>query len=312
MSNESAETIPFDPGQPIFVLGIMRRSGTNFLQDLLALHPDCTTTSNLSEDFVISELRRLATYVDKVSSHWNTKWNVEGFDRNLTRAMGNSLLTFLNGGRRDQSCRLVTKTPSVQSLPFFPEFFPQAHAVIIVRQGESSIESGMRSFNWPFHWATKAWTRGAETIAAFAESNSGPGANHIVVRYEDLYSDTEAELRRIFTRVNLDPAKYDFKAALNLPVRGSSMIRHEGGQPVHWKPVEKSADFNPLKRATAWSPWQRAQFAWLAGRSAEKLGYRVDTSYNSNPFWVAYNLLLSSKAGLALAGEKITRRLQTK
>ena len=90
------------------------------------------------------------------------------------------------------------------------------------------------------------------------------------------------------------------------------MIRHEGGQPVHWKPVEKSADFNPLKRATEWNPWQRAQFAWLAGRSAEKLGYRVDTSYNSNPFWVSYNLLLSSKAGLALAGEKITRRLQTK
>ena len=30
--------------EPIFILGISQRSGTNFVSDLLALHPDCDAT----------------------------------------------------------------------------------------------------------------------------------------------------------------------------------------------------------------------------------------------------------------------------
>ena len=46
---------------PIFILGIMPRSGTHFLANLLCLHPDCTKSA-LPEDLLVSESALLRRY----------------------------------------------------------------------------------------------------------------------------------------------------------------------------------------------------------------------------------------------------------
>jgi hypothetical protein len=40
--------------QPIFILGIMPRCATNFLSNLLLLHPDCVPRDTVWEDFTIA------------------------------------------------------------------------------------------------------------------------------------------------------------------------------------------------------------------------------------------------------------------
>ena len=64
--------------------------------------------------------------------------------------------------------------------------------------------------------------------------------------------------------LGLEPLRYDFQAARNLPVRGSSAFGRDKGE-VHWKAVAKDASFEPKER---WRSWHRAQverFEWLAG-----------------------------------------------
>jgi hypothetical protein len=81
-------------------------------------------------------------------------------------------------------------------------------------------------------------------------------------------------------------------AALNLPVRGSSVFRGQDPTNIHWKPVEKTADFNPL---LLWSHWDQAlheRFNWLAGQYLVQFGYDKK-QYTSNRFlWAVRNRLL--------------------
>ena len=53
---------------PIFILGISQRSGTNFLFDLLCLHPDCGAPSIKWEDFLVDKSDLLVRYVSSVYS----------------------------------------------------------------------------------------------------------------------------------------------------------------------------------------------------------------------------------------------------
>ena len=54
---------------PIFILGIMPRSSTNFLHHLVCLHPDCTPTLAW-EDFVIYPASLLDAYAHAVYCEW--------------------------------------------------------------------------------------------------------------------------------------------------------------------------------------------------------------------------------------------------
>jgi len=56
--------------------------------------------------------------------------------------------------------------------------------------------------------------------------------------------------------LNLDPQVYDFEAARNLPVYGSSMSKTDG-QPVHREPVPKSPEFKSMGRHWDWSAYRR-------------------------------------------------------
>ena len=68
------------------ILGMMPRSGTNFLSDLLCLHPDCAVPDPVLEDYLLHHEDILERYVDSVrwgwrpeqarpDPHWRTAWN---------------------------------------------------------------------------------------------------------------------------------------------------------------------------------------------------------------------------------------------
>jgi hypothetical protein len=257
--------------RPIFVLGILQRSGTNHLHELLALHPDTAAPYPVWEDHVLHEAQRLAAYAAAVRRRWNPKWGLGAQDEALLlRRLGDGVLAFLS--ERARRGRLLTRTPSVANLALFPALFPEAKLVLLVRDGRALVESGVRSFGWRYESRFRRWSLAARSVLDFDRSRSHAG-QHVIVRYEDLVTSLEPTLRALFAFLELDAGAYDFAKAAALPVRGSSTARRHDGAPLDWQALSRPADFDPLARAEGWSPALHDRFDWLAGRELRELGY---------------------------------------
>ena len=138
---------------PIFVLGIMQRSGTGFIQRLLCQHPDCYQGGAIREDYLLEHSDLLLKYSELSYERWNPSWEVEknvGSPELLFRCLGDGLISFLghqfvsdNGSGAESlsaasSKRIVTKTPSVKHLSHFFKLFPESYLIIIVRDGRTN------------------------------------------------------------------------------------------------------------------------------------------------------------------------------
>jgi protein-tyrosine sulfotransferase len=262
--------------EPVFIHGILPRSGTNFLWDLLLLHRDLSRSRDpVNEDLFLDHSDHLVSFVDAVHAAWDPRWGTFEPDLRdrLYSGIGDGLVAFLWS---DRSRRLVTKSPSVRHLDRFFAFFPGAQLLILVRDGRAVVQSAVDTFGWDFDRACRAWAEAARTIQRFQHqhSQSTCAARWRLVRYEDLVDGTVTQLRGIFEFLGLDPNQYDFDAARNLPVRGSSSYgRHDGK--VHWNAVPKGASFTPNERWRSWSAARIERFDWLAGEELVGFGYAV-------------------------------------
>jgi hypothetical protein len=299
VGSQSGLLTEIESPEVIFILGIAQRSGTNYLCDLLAQHPDCAPVPTIGEDFFLANADNLDTFVRGVTRQWNATWDAD--DRlkgELRRHLALACVSFLAERTREFRGAVprytVTKTPSVENLHLVP-FFPRSRVVVIVRDGRAVVESGMRSFGWDFETACRRWAKGAQIIAA-ARGNQVP---FLLVRYEDLVSNLRGELGRVLSYLQLDASSYPWEAGERLPVRGSSSFgaRAEG---VHWEPVSKTADFNPLQRWAGWDSAKHERFNWIAGRQSTFFGYETQDGRRWQFYWKVRNrfLDLRGKDGL--------------
>lgn len=302
-------------GRTIFIAGIMQRAGTNFLADLLSLHPDCEK-SFVSEDFLVRRAEVLTNYVNATYNSWNPRWLVRkvnsknlllesigyGLDlflRQRIKVSGNDFRWTLALREPDASMKcVVSKTPDVDNLDFYSKLFPSAKLIVIVRDGRAAVESALRTFQWSFEFAIRKWKKGADNILAFDGSRS-VDATHLMVRYEDLYSNVEREMNRILDFVHLSSSRYDFEQAGSMPVRGSSTYRVEEDNPWE-KPLDVTDAFNPLARFENWSRFQHERFNWIAGDVLAQLGYPPTRTCGFRVFWFIYNCLADIRYGLTL------------
>ena len=110
--------------QPIFILGMMRRSGTNHLSDLLLQHPDCVSAAPIHEDHLVQRAGHLRRYVDAVSGSWTASWGVPPGERaRLLRALGAGIVDYLQSTPGAAGHRVVTKTPRIENLDLYPDLF---------------------------------------------------------------------------------------------------------------------------------------------------------------------------------------------
>ena len=281
-------------GDPIFLLGMTERTGTNFLFHLLCLHPSCDYGGPIWENYIIPHIEMLARFAKTVYEDYSPQWQVpslvgdedvlladigRGLIRYLNRQLGNGKAMDDGAGAPDQRAnaaprRLVTKTPSVKNLPLFNAVFPGSKLLVLVRDGRSVAESMVKTFDVGYEEAIHTWTSAARTVNAFVQSQSGRGPpSYLLVRYEDLVGETEKTLRTIFDYLGLDADIYDYEAAARAPVIGSSETKFSGA--VHWKHLDRPKDFDPLRRWAAWSPAQLDRFAHLAAAESIRLGYPV-------------------------------------
>jgi len=268
----------------VFILGMMHRTGSNLLINLLALHPDCVV-HEISEDFLTSELTHLSKYVKSVTRHWNPKWLADDVDVRMRYALGRGLKDYLadnlanHGIDPNESTNhkiLATKTPSVEGLQDFRSFFPDACLIILVRDGRAVVESGVRSFGWNFDDACRRWSAAAIEIGIFSRNDKNPSRT-MIIRYEDLMMDRINLINKLFNSLGLDSDSVSTEKLINIPVTGSSELIEAGAKSLHWEPVSAGADFRPTDRFSSWSDFRHARFNAIAGKQMLELGYGLQS-----------------------------------
>ncbi len=279
---------------PIFILGMTPRSGTNYLSELLCVHPDCKAPAPLLEDYLLHHAHQLASYVNSVSGSWQPRWGVDrSHEDQLWRCLGNGLINFL--AAHAGAGRLVTKTPSARNIHYFCRLFPDARLPLLIRDGRAVVESAARSFGVNHDWWMHQWSRAARTILDFENSAASSRCNYRIVRYEALCDNLQTELPDILMFAGLNSADYDFDAASDLPVRGSSDQSVPREHSVDWKPKPKSADFDPTRRWRHWNRSRHERFNWIAGRPQVQLGYEMHTYSGQRLKYFAWNLAMDAR-----------------
>ena len=262
-----------DRANPIFILGILPRSGTNFLFDLLSLHPECARGRvPINEDLFLHESDPLVAFIRAVRSRWDPIWGdvTDDLMDDFHAALGEGLISFL---WVDRTRRLITKSPSVHNVDRFFALFPKARLVILVRDGRSVVQSCMATFGWHFERGARRWAEHAKEIRQFQTLARRRPDRCRIVRYEDLLDDLQSTLGPLLDFLQLDRSVYDFEAAVRLPVTGSSFYFGPGREAVHWEPVEKTAAFDPRARWRSWPQGRHERFEWIAGDLMRHFGY---------------------------------------
>jgi hypothetical protein len=266
----------------LFIHGVLQRSGTNFLLDLLSLHSDCNV-GGIYEDYLLAGSPLLMRYVWTLTESWNSTWfnePAEELRRKLAAAMGKELGLFCRSHSKPGQW-FVSKTPSTLNLENCFDLFPSARVILIVRDGRDVVESGIRTFGWRWEDAVRHWCISAQRMLTFMAARAGSG-QLLLVRYEDLFTDTQREMKRILAFLSLNENRFDFQAADSMHVRGSCEFGRHNGAAVDWRPVARSAEFSPVGRHCRWSARQQQRFAWLAGEISARFGYGAAENANRN------------------------------
>lgn len=305
---------------PIFIHGIMTRSGTNFLYNLLSLHPDCAgvTTRDMPEDQLLSNSNLLERYANNVASFWSNHGRRGKDDRlrqqinsdlqtKLFESLGQGLVTYLNALNPDDGHKpFLTKTPNVRNLPNFFKLFPNARLIILIRDGRAVVESNVKSFGADYESTIQRLAEASRIILEFDREYRNSNVRYLIVKYEDIVDNFQAELSRVFEFLGLDPARYDFNHAVALPVFGSSENFNQSGDNRQaelarrgWKVVEKSAEFQPKSRWKNWTSALHRRFNWVAGSYMTQFGYTLESSQDAAPLNVLQNQIADRKWQIA-------------
>lgn len=295
---------PLGQKYPIFILGISPRCGTNYISALLRKHPSVLSTNIIWEDFLLCHSTSLQEYVDNCYKRWPGTWSVEnrlGPKELLYQALGNGLAMFLyeqverqiehagNENKSDTSELIVaTKTPSVNNLQFFFKFFPFAKLLILIRDGRSVSESFVKSFDGNYENAMRIWRQGAKQILEFDNVYKNTDFQYKIIKYEQLYLETQKQLKDIFSFLELDSSVYDFQSIEDMEILGSSTFRNKDESKFKFKVRKSMEGFDPLERWKTWDEKLHRRFNYLAVDYMNKLGYEVE-KYKNNIFWTLWN-----------------------
>ncbi|MBN1607710.1 MAG: sulfotransferase [Polyangiaceae bacterium] len=242
----------YDGENLVFIVG-PPRSGTTWLLQLLACHPDVVAADVDNLDARINDRRTLETNIFN---------DTRPFTDNQIRSKFHRL-----------SCRhsgtvVVEKTPiHLLYMDRIRRVFPKAAFVLALRDGRDAVTSlvhvGTSQDSW---WsgapatvkaATKLWTRYADAAVSCLRGTTPP-----VVRYEALLRNTHAELQRLLEIVGLSTSHIGAqveacRGGRNIPIPGV-FRRGEAGE---WRAFFRECDLQT--------------FAEIAGAAQVALGYEV-------------------------------------
>jgi protein-tyrosine sulfotransferase len=263
----------------IFIHGVLPRSGTNFLADALALHPEIHAHPGRLWEFPLLYVAPGAAALQQEFLFMFGR-NRDVMDRyDFLAYLASGWLASLQKQAGDQ--RMLFKSPHVQNINLFRHIFPNDILLLCLRDGRDIIQSSTQTFQrWrprgkSFSEVAWEWRHAAEAILTFEPGGENAYSRARVVRYEDLVRQPESTMRAILDHAHLDPAAYSFAALARLPVRGSSAIRVADDK--RWAPHDKPVHFQPIGRWKAtWSRADKGRFKAIAGKTLIEAGYATD------------------------------------
>ena len=264
---------------PVFLIGIVMRSGTNFLADVLQImDPDLRMPRVLDEDFLLVHSDLLVDYTCRMHQRWaKLPWvsNAAALQGTLLRELGDGLIRVLREDIEPEK-RLLAKTPSAINVDKFFDLFPDARLLILIRDGRDAVASAVATFSYgSFESWVHEWANGARSIL---ELTSGPargarGSTWEMVKYEDLLrKPPHAVLCAVARVLGISCSRVEWPRIGELPVRGSSQSLNDQGR-LDWSGSGKLPEFNPIGRWSSWNWRQRRHFNRIAGRELAALGY---------------------------------------
>lgn len=242
-----AEDIRKADREPAIILhGVTTRSGTNFIANLLRLHPDvCLYPKKVTEVPFLGALSNLIDFqVDFFNSHSQNRDRIEQND--FLPLFGSAFIDYFYS-LVPQGKRLFLKVPNVRYLNYFFSVFPYENLLLLMRDGRDVVSSMIKT--WPdkdFSDACREWERNARMCLDFHAKYSGQAHRYMFVKYEDVVAHPSEFVMNLCTNLSLDHHNYPFEKIPEIKVVGSSAIQPQGR--ATWKPIEKPSDFKPVGR----------------------------------------------------------------
>jgi hypothetical protein len=204
--------------------------------------------------------------------------------------------------------RILTKMPSVRNIALLPRLFPDAHLIVLVRDGRAVTESCVRTFGWSYERAMRHWADAGREIMAFEEwARTNEYDRFVRVRYEDLMADERGVISTLLEFVDANPGDLDLDVIDRLPIRGSSLVRDDTGG-MTWRPIDKPAEVDTIDRTAHWDRSQRDRFDWLAGDVMDAFGYARGSDRPSGLAQHARDARWSAEATGRDAWRRVVRR----
>lgn len=255
----------------VIIHGVMQRSGTVFIGELLRLHPHIHAYPNdlweipflgLTGDMLrIQEqfFQRYKQNIGKIAEH------------DFLPLFGASLIGYLHS-LVPQGKRMLLKVPDVSFLSYFPAVFPFEHLLLLLRDGRDVVSSTIRT--WPnanFSAVCQRWDHSARLMMEFHRHRQTSGEPCHLARYEEVVEKPEQFVQDACNHFGLDVSSYPFDQISKIPARGSSALQQTGK--VTWNPITRPPDFKPVGRWKTWSIRQKKRFKAIAGQTLIDAGY---------------------------------------
>jgi hypothetical protein len=248
----------------IFIYGMLQRSGTNLLNQMLLLHPDCAQpVSKIRENWFLHCSDSLYEYSEQLYRIWsNNTWHGDDFSRSeFYSSIGDAMLTYLGNGISDASSKvLLSKTPSVQHLERCFQLFPSSKVVIVTRDPRDVAASAFNTWGRPVKQTIRDWSVACKAIYDFERDT--PLDRYSILRFEDLVCAREEWTRKCLQLLNLEETRFPWQSLSELPVFGSS-------EEKTWQVKSVSESFGPVGR---WRSLPAAQVKGL-GRASPCSSY---------------------------------------
>ena len=270
-----AEAVRPDDPEEILVFGVLPRSGTNYVRDILAMHPDvCADPAELYEFPLLHAASGAKALRNEFVSMFPRNGGVVG-SYDMLAYMASAWLRSLQAEIGTK--RILLKSPHVHKLSLATALFTQAKIVLCVRDGRDVVDSTMITFSSfsltrkTFSQLAYEWKLATEAILEYMPGGAREHPNIVVVRYEDLQANEEAGVRRLLRHTGLPADSISFEDMRALPVRGAS--RSKLSNQDQWKPQDKSDDFKPVRRWQSWPKRKTLRFDRIAGATLRRAGY---------------------------------------
>ena len=259
----------------IIIHGVMKRSGTVYVGDLLGLHPDLYPYPNRVWEIPFLPLTGDILRIQR-NFFFDYEQNIGKIGENdFLPLFGSSFIAYLYSFVPEGK-RMLLKMPSVQYLNYFFSVFPYENLLVLMRDGRDVASSTVKT--WPqirFSHACQRWDRSARMVLRFHEHYSGR-AGYWMARFEDVVRDPVAFVKETCKRFGLDERKYPYEEIESIPVQGSSSFKEQGKARYF---VPKPKGFNPVGRWQQWSAGKKRTFKRIGGQTLMDLGYCEDLDW---------------------------------